>query len=177
MVLTAQEAAEKFGGVRKDNYLAHTIKDMERYILTHEGKCYPILTYPSEVRHFKCDFQKKYCAIRMPRDCVGIDVREIRLRLAHELGHIIANMDKLGDLDALNAERTQAEIEKEELEAWTFAFLLLMKKSKEHQERDYAPFIHEPGELIDIIVDLAKNLSPAVSKTLERQLHSLSRDR
>lgn len=173
MALTAQEAAEKFGSVRKDNYLAHTIKDIERYVLTHEGKCYPILIYPSEVRHFKCDFHKKYCAIRMPRDCDGIDVGEIRLRLAHELGHIITNMDKLGDLGRLNAPRTEEEIGNEEIEAWTFAFLLLRKKSQEHQSRIYDPFIHKDTALIDIIVDLVKSFKPAVSKTLERRLRSL----
>lgn len=172
MALTAQEAAEKFGSVRRDNYLAHTIKDIERYILTHEGKCYPILIYPSEVRHFKCDFQKKYCAIRMPRDCEGIDVKEVRLRLAHELGHIIANMDKLGDVGRLNAPRTQEEIEAEEIEAWTFAFLLLRKKSKEHENRVYDPFIHEDTALIDIIVGLVDSMYPGISKTLERQLRN-----
>lgn len=175
MALTAKEAAEKFGSVRKDNYLAHTIKDIERYILTQEGKSYPILIYPSEVRHLKCDFQKKYCAIRMPRDCAGTDVSEVRLRLAHELGHIIANMDKLGDMVRLNAPRTRENIEAEEIEAWTFAFLLLKKKSKEHETRVYDPFIYKDTDLIDIIVGLVDPMYPDISKSLERQLRKACR--
>lgn len=170
MVLSAEQLAERFGNVRKDNYLAHTIKEIERYILREEGKCYPILTYPSEVKHFKCDFQRCYCAIRVPSDCTNIAVSEIRIRLAHELGHIVKNMDKLGDWERLQKERTREEKNAEEIEAWKFAYYLIQKKSLDYQNNTYKDFIFEDRQLVATIQRLVKGMDPAISKELGRAL-------
>ncbi|MDR0881925.1 MAG: hypothetical protein LBP55_05225 [Candidatus Adiutrix sp.] len=150
--------AEIFGEVEKDNYLAHTIRAIEKYLLRKRMHHYFINTYSSErMTSADCKFFEKGCDIRLPKgDGTKADDKGIRLSLAHELGHIVFNFNNLDNFDFLNSYPASAE---EEIFAWEFANALIIKKSRGYEKENYSAFIYQPRELKDIILGVVKNKS------------------
>lgn len=170
MGVAAEEAIEMFGNVCKANYLAHTIREIESYILRQLRRPYQIQTYVSQSKNFKCDFFDRGCTIRLPISCDEMSDGEIRIRLAHELGHIIQNIDKLDNPEFLEKKLGGKEKCAEEIEAWKFAYYLIQKKSKDYQANTYEKFIFKDSELAAIIQRLVKDMDPAISEELGRTL-------
>jgi hypothetical protein len=126
----AEAAAKTIGKVEKSNYLAHTIREMELTMLGILGWNYHILTYASKWQNKTAEisFFDRGCIIRLPAESEDMDDRKIRLILAHELGHLGYNFDKLKNAELLtNAKRTV----EEEVFAWEFAYHLILFKSDE----------------------------------------------
>jgi|TergutMp193P3_1026864.scaffolds.fasta_scaffold57523_2 hypothetical protein len=125
-----EDAAEILVTVKKDNYLAHTIREIGKVIYSAIGKNYHIVTRvsPTLINDSKTIFHNRGCIIYLPFDCEEADDKAIRLILAHELGHLIYNVDKLSDFSFVG--RMEAPVE-EELFAWQFAYHLIQKKSEE----------------------------------------------
>jgi len=125
-----EAAAEIFGVVRKNNYLAHTIREIGYVIYRESGKNYHIVTHTSETLKdsSKIMFYNRGCTIFLPFDSEDMDDKAIRLILAHELGHIIYNVNKLNDFSFVGFRDAPTE---EELFAWRFAYYLIGRKSDE----------------------------------------------
>lgn len=147
-MITLEEAFGNFCEIRKNNYLAHTIREIEHYILKNYRMHYHILTRQSEIKNkSKVDFFDKGCVIRIPKE--GMNDNEIRLRLAHEIGHIISKIELLTE----NPERLDSYQNDvgEEVFAWCFAFGLIKKKSETYRNRTYKEYVVEDRVLMSMI--------------------------
>jgi hypothetical protein len=141
----AKEWAELVGKVRKENYLAHSIREIEYAFLRLKGFNYHILTYVGETKKSKAMFYSKGCQIRLPRECEEIDDKVIRLTLAHELGHLIYNFHLLDNPEILMTQKTSND---EETFAWEFAYYLIAEKSKMFSDTNaYQQFAYKDAEL------------------------------
>ena len=139
-----QKAAEFFGvDDENGNYLAHSIRKIEREILNEQERHYHILTHVSK----RCDsacilFSEKCCTIFLPSNS---DEKSIRLALGHELGHLVFKFEELQDSKTLDNEKPTDE---EEEFAWIFAYHLIDAKSKQHEHnKRIQKFVYESGEL------------------------------
>jgi len=151
-----QEAAEIVGDVDKSNYLAHTIREIEVALVLTQEKHYHILTCESNLRAGKIMFYEHCCEIRLPagRDAPYSDDRDIRLILAHELGHVIYNFDKLKAPSTLENLKPSDE---QEVYAWLFAYHLIAAKSDGHRsDIRRKKFIYEHGDLKRSLYNILK---------------------
>lgn len=142
-------AIDSFGVVRKDNYLAHSIRTIECYIYRTLGFCYNIYTLPRERKYqSRCLFFDRGCIIMLPFDTEERSICEIRLRLAHELGHIVYNIvhniSNLANPELLNDSSDQ-----EEAFCWEFAYKLILCKSEQYsdKDKDYTKFVFTPKQV------------------------------
>jgi len=127
-----QEAAEIVGTVEKCNYLAHSIRQMELHILRKQSKHYHIITQSSiQSKISRTYFHDMCCVIFLPAECEEMDDKKIRFILAHELGHLVYNIEKLTNPEILDSAKSSSD---EEVYAWEFAFHLVKKKSDEYKE-------------------------------------------
>jgi len=162
-----KEAAEIVGEVDRRNYLAHSIRDIELAILRTQRRHYHIITYTSDIsRKSKIIFYDQCCEIRLTCEYNEIDERRIRLVLAHELGHLVCNIDKLKNPELLE---NVLPSDKQEIYAWQFAYHLINMKSSEHESNiQQKKFVYRSGELkesIDsILKDRKKEIYDAVMK-------------
>ena len=156
-----KEAAGIVGEVDKRNYLAHTIRDIELAILQTQGKHYHIITCTSaNSRKSKIIFRDHCCEIWLTCEHEEINEREIRLILAHELGHVVYNIDKLKNPEILENKNLSDE---EEIYAWRFAYFLIDKKSFEHQgDMQRGKFVYGPGELKKSITYILAKRKPEI---------------
>lgn len=159
-----EEAARIVSKVHKSNYLAHTIREIEMAILRSLGKNYSIVTYASVAvtTTAKIRFCDRACMIRLPSECEDMDDKRIRLILAHELGHLIFNLDCLKNLEVL--ENTKP-TETEELSAWVFAYNLVLCKSNEHRDsirHSKQIFTYEGDELKRALISVVRAQNPAI---------------
>ncbi|MDR1838485.1 MAG: hypothetical protein LBQ93_02715 [Treponema sp.] len=164
-----QEAAEIVGVVEKRNYLAHTIRDIELAILQAYNKHYHIITYTSlNSKKSKIIFFDRGCEIRLSFECEEMDERKIRLILAHELGHLVHNIDKLKNPEILE---NTARSDEEEIYAWKFAYHLIDKKSTEHKnDMHRGKFVYNHGELKESLTSILKNRKPEICDGVIRSL-------
>lgn len=125
-----EDAAKYFSEIREGNYFAHTIREMERKIYSMTGA----KRVPFHITIKVCDatnggsavvFYHSGCTIFLPESCSDIDNKDIRLILAHELGHISYNINALGVITG----RTSPSKE-EEVYAWEFAHCLTKIRSE-----------------------------------------------
>lgn len=161
-MMKAEEAAILFATVSPRNYLAHSIREVEQYILREKGVNYKITTYICEqLSKSKCELFDNGCAIRIP---VGLieEERELRLRLAHELAHIIWNMDKLKNPESINPKGS----DEEEIFAWCFAYHIIKAKSDMYQRKDYSKYVYKDKELGATIQRLVKDKNAIVQKKI-----------
>jgi len=168
-----KEAAEIVGVVEKRNYLAHTIRDIEYAILQKHNKHYHVVTYTSlNSKKSKIIFYDRGCEIRLTRECEEMDERKIRLILAHELGHLVYNIDKLKNPEIF--EGTVRSV-KEEVYAWVFAYHLIDKKSAEHKgDMGRGKFVYKHGELKDSLTSILKNLKDREPEIYDGVIRALS---
>jgi len=165
-----KETAETVGIVEKCSYLAHSIRKIEREILRKWGKHYHVITYSSTTQNKKSKilFRDQCCEIRLPSECEDIDDRRIRLTLAHELGHLIYNIDKLKIPEILENEKASDE---EEQYAWEFAFYLIRMKSDEHKNNiTRKKFIYDDDDLKHSLSSVLKTKKPEVYKAVAKSL-------
>jgi len=164
-----KEAAEIVGDVDKLNYLAHSIREIELAILQTQGRHYHIITYPlKNVRKSSILFYDQCCEIRLTYEYDNIDDRIMRLILAHELGHLIYNLDKLRNPEVLE---NVAPSDEQEIYAWLFAYHLINMKSIEHENNmQQKKFVYRSGELKDSIKAILKNQKPEIYETVIKNL-------
>jgi len=169
-----QKAAEVVGQVEKTNYLAHTIREIEMAIHMKFGKHYHIVTYTSNLRYAKTFFHTWGCLIRLPdglcENELGTDRdRRIRLVLAHELGHLIYNLNEIRN-PAIHSEDRKIPNE-EEVYAWAFAYCLIDRKSDYHRDgRQKDQFIYESGELKTSLKNiLDKQVETAIDENQKKE--------
>lgn len=166
---TPAEVAEIVGNVEKHGYLAHAIRAIQLAILRTKAKNYHISTYVAKNgTKSAIHFFDGGCEIRLPHDCQEIDDIKIRQILAHELGHIIYNIDKLETPEVIEKAKHTDE---EELQAWEFAYHLVKKKSDEHQSnKAINKHIFKKADLIQSIKALVRNKRPTILDELTRYL-------
>ena len=164
-----KEAAEIVGVVEKRNYLAHTIRDIELAIMQAYSKHYHIITYTSlNSKKSKIIFFDRGCEIWLSCECEEMDERRIRLILAHELGHLVYNIDKLKNPEILE---DTVRSDKEEIYAWVFAYHLINKKSVEHKDDiQRKKFIYGRGELKQSLTSILKDRKPEIYEGVMRSL-------
>lgn len=164
-MFSPEEAARQFGTVSPRNYLAHTIREIEQHILRKKGRHYTIATYMAQrSTSAKCRFFDNGCVIMLP---VGreSDHKEIRIRLAHELAHIICNIDRL-DTPGIITEGN----EDEEIFAWAFAYSLVSLKSRHYANNNYKEFSYSDREIAATIERLVKDKRPQVIKAIAQKV-------
>jgi hypothetical protein len=168
-IKSPKEAADIVGEVEKRNYLAHTIRDIELAILRTQSRHYHIITCTAaNSRKSKILFFDHCCEIWLTCSYEEIDERDIRLILAHELGHLVFNIDKLENPEIL---QNTAGSDEEEIKAWIFAYHLIYKKSVEHQnDTQKKKFIYRPGELRQSIESHLKRQKPEISDAVIKSL-------
>jgi hypothetical protein len=165
----SKKCAEMVGKVRKENYLAHSIREIEHYLLQKYSIHYHIITFQSyAVSKSKIFFWNTCCEIRLPKEDKNIDDKKIRLKLAHELGHLVYNIDNLNNPEFLeNTRPTDAE----EIFSWEFAFHLIHEKSVEYETSVLRKkFIYKDHELKASIAGLLTSAKPSVSAAVKKSL-------
>jgi hypothetical protein len=164
-----KEAASIVGEVDRRNYLAHTIRDIELAILRTQGKHYHIITCTSaNSRKSKIIFFDQGCEIWLTCEHKEIDERMIRLILAHELGHLVFNIDKLENPEIL--ENVVPSVE-QEMYAWEFAYYLIDKKSVQHEgDMQRGKFVYRHGELKESIASILRSRNPEICDAVIRSL-------
>jgi hypothetical protein len=164
-----KKCAEIVGKVRKENYLAHTIREIEYAIRRLKGSGFAILTFRGESKISKISFFSKGCEIRLPRECDELDDKVIRLTLAHELGHLVFNFDKLDNPEQLNILKTS---DAEEKFAWIFAYYLIIEKSKMYSNTHaYQKFVYREGELKSTVRSLIDKKTDTIKSAVIKELN------
>ena len=142
------------GDVEKSNYLAHTIREMELALMRTRCLHYNIYVYvANNCQKSKITFFDYCCEIRLTMDSNSMDDKELRLILAHELGHLIRNFDRLKNPEVLANNTPSPDAE---TYAWIFAYHLITEKS------NYYSRTHGSGKFIYRAVDLEETLSRLV---------------
>jgi len=152
-----KDVAKVVGAVDRYNYLAHTIREIQSIIFKMYRKHYIINTYLKDVtRHTTIFFYEDHgCDIYLSYECKTINEKDVRLKLAHELGHLVAKIDKLEELSGV-AEYS----EDEEVFAWVFAYHLVLEKSEMHRsDIERKKHIFTPDQLKRALTQIMKNLS------------------
>jgi hypothetical protein len=164
-----KEAADIVGEVEKRNYLVHTIRDIELAILRTQSRHYHIITCTAaNSRKSKILFFDNCCEIWLTCDYKEISERDIRLILAHELGHLVFNIDKLKNPEIL---QNTTGSDEEEIKAWMFAYYLIDKKSFEHQnDMQRKKFVYRSGELRKSIESRLQRQNPEISDAVIKSL-------
>jgi len=167
-----KDAAKIVGDVDRLNYLAHSIREIELAILQTQGRHYHIITYPlKNVKKSSILFFDHCCEIRLTYEYDKIDERIMRLILAHEIGHLVYNIDKLRNPELL---KNVVPSINEEIYAWLFAYYLIGEKSLEYENNtQQKKFIYSPGELKNSIAAILRDepeISDAVIKSLPKSI-------
>jgi hypothetical protein len=155
-VHTVNEIAEFVGTVEPNNYLAHTIRGLELYLLRVRQLPYHITTtYADNDKRGNIYFHYDGCGIQLPNTCKDStnpdSVKLTRLLIAHELGHLIYNIDSLPNIP--NADDSDKPVE-EQGWAWEFACYLIDKRSQEHDTFvSHEKFIYPTNVLRATILD------------------------
>jgi len=166
-----KEEASGIGKVEKSSYFAHSIRKIEQIIREKLNKHYRIITHVSKsatkasIRYFD-----QCCEIHLPAECEEMDDEKIRLTLAHELGHLVYNIEMLKNPEILDNMPTTNE---EEQYAWEFAFYLVKTKSDEHRSNiRQDKFVYDDYKLKQMLSAVTKEkATPEVYKSLVQSLN------
>jgi hypothetical protein len=156
-----EEAAGAVGFVDRQNYFAHTIREIQRAIFLAHGRHYHVNTrIDHRVKETGIAYFQQGCDIYLTGECEAVDERIARLMLAHELGHLVRNIDRLELLSGFVWSAPE-----EEVYAWVFAYHLVLAKSAMH-ERDIErrKHIFGPGELKIFMAPLLREATPEVRR-------------
>jgi hypothetical protein len=123
--------ANNFAKIKRHNYLAHTIREVEHEIHLRKRISYHVATKMVDVVDYASItfFYRSGCIIFLPEDCEKINNEDARLVLAHELGHISYNIDGIEQMSGLNVSPPN----EEECYAWLFAHSLIYAKSDDYK--------------------------------------------
>lgn len=124
--------AQRFAKIKRYNYLAHTIREMEYEIHSAKRSSYHITVKMTDMRNCASVvfFYKFGCTIFLPCECEQMKDEDVRLIMAHELGHISYNIGSLESQSGLNV----LPPDDEEYYAWVFAYGLLDAKSEGYKD-------------------------------------------
>jgi Zn-dependent peptidase ImmA (M78 family) len=167
---TPEMAAESLVVVKKYNYLAHVIQEIESMLFSTMGKCYYIIARVGEAlkKNSKTVFYTRGCVIYLPFDCEDTDDRVIRLLLAHELGHLMYNKDKLMSFNFTESNNASTE---EELYAWRFAYHLIKRKGEEHRKDiERRRYIYTDEDLKRSLFSTVNKIMPEIYADIKRIL-------
>ena len=166
-----EEAARIVGEVDRHNYFAHSIRDIQKAIFQlKNGLRYHIYTHLTDVgRDTAIVFNRHFggCDIILSYQHEDSKEADIRIALAHELGHLVREIDNLENMDGICDYSVE-----EEIFAWKFAFYLVREKSRIHKEDI------ERGKHIFTDTELRRSMSialkglkdPKVYETLKKDL-------
>jgi len=156
--------AHKFGIVERRNFFAHTIREIALAILQTQHRHYQILTIMrDEITVTKTHFRESCCEIFVAPIPEDKNESRLRLTLAHELGHLIYNLEQLDEV----TDSSKAHLE-EEIWAWKFAYALAIVKSREHKtNKDIGKFVYDPRQLQAILLSHLKDKKPDVHEVLK----------
>lgn len=163
-----ETAAEFFVTVKKNNYLAHTIREIGQVIYSTIGKNYHILTRVSQTLKddSKTFYHNRGCIINLPYDCEDADDKTIRLILAHELGHIIYNIDRLNEFNFVGQREA---LKEEEVFAWQFAYHLISKKSDElRKDIERKRYIYPKEEILRSLFSTVHRNMPEIYDDIKK---------
>jgi len=170
VINSPEEDAKRIGMIEKSNYLAHSIRKIEQEIRKKLNKHYRIITHvPLVAKKASIHFFDQCCEIHLPSECEEMKDEQIRLILAHELGHLIFNIKDLKNPEILDNKEATNE---EEQYAWAFAYHLIRIKSDEHRSNfRQKNFIYEYSDLKDKFSALVKKKAkPEVYQSLVQSL-------
>ena len=129
---TPREIADIVGEVKKNNYLAHSIRELEMAIYRRLSKNYRIFAHYKKTgsKISSANFFDNGCQINLPNESDTMEDRDVRLVLAHELGHIVLNISNLKNPELIDKKAS----DEEEVSAWEFSYYLIKKKSDEYKK-------------------------------------------
>jgi len=161
-----KDAVEIVGNVEKHNYLAHTIREIELAILLTQSHHHLITTRLNETtRQTEIMIHPRGSDIMLAYDLANNELLT-RLTIAHELGHLVYNFDKLKGPDVQITGSSASQ--EEEVYAWEFAARLIDKKSKEHKENiEHGNYIHTTRTIKATLAGHLKDKNPSVYALLE----------
>jgi len=124
--------ARRLAEIKRYNYLAHTIREIEHEIHYAKRSSYHITVKMTGMRNCASVvfFYKRGCTIYLPCECEDMKDEDVRLVMAHEIGHISYDIDKLELKSGFN----ESPSDDEEYYAWIFAYGLLDAKSDGYKE-------------------------------------------
>lgn len=153
----ARDLAKKLAKVKSTNFLAHTIRNIEDEIFQmskEDGTGYNYhmsIRINEDVPKAKCYFAERGCIIFLPKQTSDEptveEIKTLRIRLAHELGHIALHLEHILDVEEMKRRYEEKEID-EEADAWEFAHELIKEKSKFHQSNSYTQYTYRDPKLI-----------------------------
>jgi hypothetical protein len=130
--------------------LAHTIREIEEDIFQKSLHREYGVNYRIQIRTIEdveraiCCFSDCNCTIFLPKKmtegCAPStrDVKDMRILLAHELGHVVANIDAI--IEESRSARNPKYSAEEEANAWRFALDLLWHKNVFLEKKPYDDF-------------------------------------
>ena len=171
-----KDAAYLASEIEKSNFLAHTIREVETAVSFIRKMHYRVVTYESpEAKTSSSIFFERCCEIQLvpiPKNIAPTNEdekdRQIRLTIAHELGHLFFNIDKLDQFEVLNKRKVAPE---EEVYAWVFAYHMIDKKSEHHKnsvrlkKHSYSNFVLKNS--LDLILD---NPASKIDTTIVKEI-------
>jgi hypothetical protein len=168
-----KDAARHFSAIREGNCFAHTIREMERkiYAMTGDKRTpFHITIKQSEATNggSAIVFYHSGCTILLPENCHGMDNKDVRFILAHELGHISCNMEKLGTVTG----RTSTSVEEENY-AWEFAYHLTKIRSDEYKAGVGVEHRFSDVELRELLIGNVRKQRPEICENMYAFLESL----
>jgi hypothetical protein len=168
----SKEAAKIVGVVDKNNYLAHSIREIEHALVGKPlSMHYHILTHVPEPGRRKkgcVGFFDNCCIIMLPSECEDIDEKRVRLVLAHELGHLVYNITQLKKPELFGFGRKPSE--DEEVFAWEFGYHLIKFKSEDNEKEGRNKFVYFTGELERSLASILKD-QPEIYQRLVKSLN------
>lgn len=149
--MSPHDLAREFALVESTNILAHSIRKIEDKIFNMArdndiGFNYHIsIRINEEVAKSNCIFAERGCTIFLPKQENDIpspdEIKNLRLCLAHELGHIALHLEHILDPDEMKKYYGDKNIQ-EEADAWEFAYELIKSKSDFYKGNPGHPYIY-----------------------------------
>jgi len=148
----AESRAQFFGHLETDNFLAHTIRKIEKKFF--EEKLERRHSFSIQIQEiardsYEVEFCDRGCVIRIFTE--GVAPQAIRIRLAHELGHIVYDFH---DLSPSKVDRSSLP---EEFFCWVFAYGLIKTKSDQYRSMNaFKDFQYTDRQLASSIIAFAE---------------------
>ncbi|MDR2579229.1 MAG: hypothetical protein LBC70_10560 [Chitinispirillales bacterium] len=172
--MSPKEAARHFSVIREGNCFAHTIREMERkiYELTGDKRIPFHITIKQSLATnggSAIVFYHSGCTILLPDDCPNQNNKDVRFILAHELGHISYNAEKLGIITG----RTSP-LPDEEIYAWEFAYHLTEIRSNGYRNGVGQEHIFGDDDLGKLLIYNVKKQRPDIYENMKSFLDGLT---
>jgi hypothetical protein len=109
------------------------------------------------------------CDIVLLDDGDRVSDKDLRILLAHELGHIAYNISNIETLTGWSYSSS----EEEELYAWKFAYFLLRRRNNDHKDGVGKDYIFPDGRLEQSIVRVVKSGRPDLYEPVREFINSV----